>query len=55
MKIKLDENIPIRLQPALQQLGHDWRVQQVFQTEGVSDWLGCFVIVSERKIRIRRP
>jgi predicted nuclease of predicted toxin-antitoxin system len=31
------------------------RVRQVFQTETVDDWLGCFVIVSERKIRIRRP
>ena len=118
MKLKLDENIPVRLQAMLQQLGHDtdsviqeglaggtderiWqaaqetgrflitqdldfsdikrfkpgthagilvmrlrnagresivrRVGQIFQTEAVSEWQGCFVIVSERKIRIRRP
>lgn len=118
MKIRLDENIPVRPQPVLQQLGHDtdsvvqegltgctderlWqaaqeagrllitqdldfsdiqrfkpgshagilvvrlrnagreaivrRVGQVFQYEAVSEWQGCFVIVSERKIRIRRP
>lgn len=118
MKIKLDENIPVRLQPVLQQLGHDtdsviqeglagctderiWqaaleagrflitqdldfsdvqrfrpgthagilvmrlrnagreaivrRVGQIFQDEAVSEWQGCFVTVSERKIRIRRP
>ena len=117
MKIKLDENIPVRLQHVLQQLGHDtesvlqeglagstderlWqaaletgrflitqdldfsdiqrykpgthagilvmrlpnagreaivlRVGQIFQDEAVSEWLGRFVMVSERKIRIRR-
>jgi predicted nuclease of predicted toxin-antitoxin system len=113
MKIKLDENIPLRVQALLQQLGHDadsvyqenlvgatdesvWqsaqeagrflitqdmdfsniqrfkpgthagilmlrlhssgreailqRVQQVFQTETVEVWQGCFVVVTERKI-----
>lgn len=31
------------------------RVQAVFQTEDVESWEGCFVVVTERKIRIRRP
>jgi predicted nuclease of predicted toxin-antitoxin system len=118
MKIKLDENIPVRIQTLLWQLGHDtdtvhqenlaggtderiWqaaqeagrflitqdldfsdiqrfrpgthagilvmrlrgggreaivsRVRQVFQTEAVDAWQGCFVVVSERKIRVRHP
>jgi predicted nuclease of predicted toxin-antitoxin system len=118
MKIKLDENIPLRAQAVLQQLGHDvdiviqenlagssdnrvWqatqeadrflitqdldfadiqrfppgshagvlvmrlgasgrealllRLRQVFLTEDVEIWSGCLVIISERKIRIRRP
>lgn len=118
MKIKLDENLPLRLAAALQDLGHDvhttssegltgradldiWavaqaearflitqdldfsdirkfapgshagvllvrlhspsrqnlisRVQNVFQTEGVDQWTGCFVVVSERKIRVIKP
>ncbi len=117
MKIKLDENIPLRVQNLLQQLGHDtdttpqenlagfsderiWqaaqesgrflitqdldfsdirrftpgthagllvirlgdggretlfqRLRQVFTLEAVESWTGCFVVVSDRKIRVRR-
>jgi predicted nuclease of predicted toxin-antitoxin system len=31
------------------------RIRLVFQTESVETWQGCFVVISERKIRIRRP
>ena len=31
------------------------RVEQVFQTETVDQWQGCFVVVTERKIRVLRP
>jgi len=31
------------------------KVMEVFRTEDVENWLGCFVIVTDRKIRIRRP
>ena len=31
------------------------RVVAVFQTENVEDWRGCFVVVTDRKIRVRRP
>jgi predicted nuclease of predicted toxin-antitoxin system len=31
------------------------RVQSIFLAEKVNEWNGCFVIASERKIRIRRP
>jgi predicted nuclease of predicted toxin-antitoxin system len=30
-------------------------VQQVFVSEPVTDWMGCFVVLTERKIRILRP
>ena len=118
MKIKLDENLPVRLVRILSQLGHEtdtvaheglagqddrpvWeaargagrflitqdldfsdirrftpgthqgillvrlrepgrnalvnRVRDVFQSEQVQDWSGSFVVVTEHKIRIRRP
>jgi predicted nuclease of predicted toxin-antitoxin system len=118
MKIKLDENLPVRLASLLINLGHDlhtlrderlighgdreiWeasqkesrflitqdmdfsdlrqfapgshhcillvrlrspnlenlldRIQQVFQEENVSEWGGCFVVVTERKIRVLKP
>ncbi len=118
MKIKLDENLPLRLATALEDLGHDvhttgsegltgradldiWgaaqaesrflitqdldfsdirrftpgshagvllvrlhspsrqnlinRLETVFRSEGVEQWLGCFVVVTERKIRVVRP
>jgi len=118
MKIKLDENLPLRLATALENLGHDvhttssegltgradldiWaaaqaesrflitqdldfsdirrftpgshagvllvrlhspsrqnlinRVENVFRIESVDEWSGCFVVVTERKIRIVKP
>jgi predicted nuclease of predicted toxin-antitoxin system len=117
MRIKLDENLPIRLSPLLRTLGHEvstvedeglsgkadfdiWqaaqaearflitqdldfsdvrrfapgthhgillvrlhspsrrnlsdRIMAVFDGEAVETWLGCFVIVSSRKIRVIR-
>jgi predicted nuclease of predicted toxin-antitoxin system len=118
MKIKLDENLPLRLATLLKNLGHDvhtlrdelllgredaevWRVTQkesrflitqdldfsdlrnfapgshhdillvrlrspnrrdliervgeLFQNENVSEWAGCFVVATERKIRVLKP
>ncbi len=115
MKIKLDENLPVRLVESLQNLGHDvhtpmdenlagrpdseiWRwaqsesrflitqdldfsdtrvfapgthhgvlllrlrspsranlverLSELFRTEDVSNWRGCFVVATERKIRV---
>jgi len=31
------------------------KVRTVFQTEAVENWNGCFVVATERKIRVRRP
>jgi len=31
------------------------RVRSLFDEEQVEDWVGCFVVVTEHKIRIRRP
>jgi len=31
------------------------RVSMLFQTEKVEDWSGCLVVVTDRKIRVRRP
>ena len=118
MKIKLDENLPLLLSSALEDLGHDvhttndeglagsederiWeaaqrekrflltqdldfsdvrrfapgthyglllirlhlpsrrnltdRITQVFQTEKTEGWHRCFVVATERKVRVRRP
>ena len=118
MKIKLDENLPVRLVHLLSNLGHEtdtvpheglagrddlsvWeaaqhakrllitqdldfadirryvpgmhdgvmlvrlrnpsrraliaRIQMVFQTEDVERWRGCFIVITERKIRVRYP
>jgi len=118
MKIKLDENLPTRLEGLLENLGHDidtvyeeglssaidpvvWKaaqvadrffvtqdldfsdirafkpgthhglllvrlrvpsrqalaqkVQAIFQAEDVESWKRCFVVVTDHKIRIRRP
>ena len=118
MKIKLDENLPVRLAILLKNVGHDvhtayeeqlvgradseiWaaaqqesrvlitqdmdfsdarrfapgthhglllvrlrspnrrdlaeRVEAVFRRENVDDWSGCFVVATERKIRVLRP
>jgi predicted nuclease of predicted toxin-antitoxin system len=118
MKIKLDENLPLRLATLLRDLGHDvhtlkdesligradaeiWettqkesrflitqdmdfsdlrmfapgshhgillvrlrspsrrdlieRVGELFQKENVDEWAGCFVVATERKIRVLKP
>ncbi len=118
MKIKLDENLPVRLAILLKNIGHDvhtayeeqlvggsdseiWaaaqqelrflitqdmdfsdtrrfapgthhgilrirlrspnrrnlaeRIEGLFQLENVSDWVGCFVVATERKIRVLKP
>jgi predicted nuclease of predicted toxin-antitoxin system len=31
------------------------RVIEIFQKESVGDWAGCFVVATERKIRVLRP
>lgn len=31
------------------------RVWTLFQTERVEDWKGCFVVATERKLRVRKP
>jgi predicted nuclease of predicted toxin-antitoxin system len=31
------------------------KVDEIYQTEAVASWQGCSVIVTERKIRVRRP
>ena len=31
------------------------RVRTLFESEDVSNWQGCFVVASDRKLRIRRP
>ena len=31
------------------------RIQSLFRTEQVSDWTGCLVVASDRKLRVRRP
>jgi predicted nuclease of predicted toxin-antitoxin system len=118
MKIKLDENLPLRLADALRELGHEvhtlfderlagqadadiWeatqkearflitqdldfpdlrkftpgshqgilivrlrspnrrelaeRIAELFQKENAGNWTGCFVVATERKIRVIRP
>jgi predicted nuclease of predicted toxin-antitoxin system len=31
------------------------RVESIFRTESVEQWQSCFVVVTDRKIRIRKP
>lgn len=31
------------------------RVSAIFETEDVSNWTGCLVVATDRKIRVRRP
>lgn len=31
------------------------RIEELFQSENVSNWAGCFVVATERKVRVRRP
>lgn len=31
------------------------RVSMLFTTESVGDWLGCLVVATDRKVRVKRP
>ena len=31
------------------------RIEALFQSENVAEWSGCFVVATERKVRVRRP
>jgi predicted nuclease of predicted toxin-antitoxin system len=31
------------------------RVEEIFRNEAVSTWTGCFVVVTEQKVRVRKP
>src|SRR5438105_7157994 len=31
------------------------RIEEMFQNEKVGEWAGCFVVATERKIRVLRP
>jgi predicted nuclease of predicted toxin-antitoxin system len=31
------------------------RVGELFRKENAGEWLGCFVVATERKIRVRKP
>jgi predicted nuclease of predicted toxin-antitoxin system len=31
------------------------RIEELFKTENVAGWAGCFVVATERKVRVRRP
>jgi len=31
------------------------RVLRLFESEPVDEWLGCFVVATDRKLRVRRP
>lgn len=31
------------------------RIEALFQSENVVEWSGCFVVATERKVRVRRP
>jgi predicted nuclease of predicted toxin-antitoxin system len=31
------------------------RIEQLFQNENIAEWYGCFIVASERKIRVQKP
>jgi predicted nuclease of predicted toxin-antitoxin system len=31
------------------------RITEIFQNESIHEWAGCFVVATERKIRVRKP
>jgi len=31
------------------------RIEEIFRTENIHDWAGCFVVATERKIRLLKP
>jgi hypothetical protein len=59
LKIKLDENLPAALADELRGSGHDVHtaiaVQQVFAAQDVSGWQGCFIVLTEHKLRVLKP
>jgi len=71
MKIKLDENVPAALiaqfAPGTHagillvrlripgRLALAQAITRLFATESVENWQGCFLVLTERKLRIHRP
>ena len=79
MRVKLDENVPMRAAAPLAALGHDvdtvvdeglagtaddalWphvqeaaRLATVFAAEEMERWTGALVVVTDHKVRVRRP
>jgi len=53
MKIKLDENVPHRC--AIQAGRTSSLVSSSYSAKTADDWVGCFGLVTERKIRILKP
>ena len=53
MKVKLDENLPSKLAQLLAALTR--RIHAVFQSEPVETWSRAFVVVTDHKLRVRRP
>ena len=51
MKLKLDENLPTDLTELFASFQHDADTA----LGPIDDWSGCFVVISDRKLRIRRP
>lgn len=41
--------------PDAGRIGLASRVEAVFQTESIEAWAGCFVVLSEHKLRVSRP
>lgn len=39
--------------PSRRRLIH--RIEEIFRNEDIESWRGCFVVMTDRKIRIRRP
>ena len=31
------------------------RIEDIFRTESVADWRGCFIVATERKLRVLKP
>jgi hypothetical protein len=56
MRIKLDENLPAALGGVLARLGHavDTVPDEGLGGHDAAAWGGCLVVVTDRKIRIRR-
>ena len=53
MKVKLDENIPLRRVDTLAALGHHVDTVAAL-AEGLASFAGCFVVFTDRKLCVRR-